>query len=269
MEAEAAAVPCAPSAAVLGSAVSILEGIEALDEDSIGKVCFGVHGCVLVEARRICWASAAGMQQRLTERLRKQRNPPLTRAQIERVVVTCRHEGTPVGQALVASGLVSEAGLRVALHCHATEAIAELARVRAVQTAFVAHASVPYDDRFAFSTSEILAGLGAQRDYLDAATARTRLARAELAARDAFAFVRDGEGSRPIVIAVRNCRTRGVRELIDAASTACGLFDVADALGHGTLHAVGEHLDGAELVAWRDDTASYVAFCDHPPEAAS
>ncbi len=251
-----------------GAVLAILEGIEGPEAHWSGTLRFGAHGVIVVEGRRICWAGARAVTMRLTDRLRRQRSPMLTRAQIETVVESCRSAGTPIGQALVASGLVSEAGLRIALQCHVTEAIAELASAHARVTALVAHVSRSYDARFAFTTSEILAQLGARSAFLDAAAARTTLTATDPATCDAFAFVRPSDGSRPRLLALQNCRQRGVRELIDAAAAACSAFDVSEAL-HGERSEVATEVgSGESIVAWREAAAHYVAFHPHEEPAA-
>jgi hypothetical protein len=253
------------SALPAGEVLEILEGIEELERHWSGTLRFGAHGVIVVEARRVCWAGARGMTLRLTDRLRQQRSPVLTRGQIEAVVESCRSTGTPIGQALVASGLVSEAGLRVALQCHVTDAIAELARAHARATALVAHVSQPYDTRSAFSTSEILTHLGARRDYLDAAAARARLAATVLSTREAFAFVRASHGSRPCLIALQNCRERRVCELVEAAVAACSAFDVSEALEEKRSHVVAELARGESITAWREEDTYYAAYAHESP----
>jgi hypothetical protein len=255
------------SGSKLGSIRSILEGIEALDPEKRGRVSFGAHGAVLVESQRICWATAAGMQRRITDMLRQQRSPPLTRSQMEDVLETCRREGIPFGQGFVGSGLVSEAGLRMALLRNAAEAIAHLALARAVQTAFVAHSSAPYDPRFSFSTVEILAELGARRDRVDAAVSRSELSGPALADRDCFAFVRPVQSSSAVIIAVRNCRQRRVRELMDAAACATSAFDVSEALAARTSSVSAELPEGEPFVAWRAGETYHLVFCEDAPSA--
>jgi hypothetical protein len=158
----------------------------------------------------------------------------------------CKQRGDPFGQALIASGLVSEAGLRVAL-----------------QTEFVSHASARYDSRFVFTTVELLAGLGARGDLVGAAAARARLGSAATAHRDGFAFAVGKDGA-PVVIAVQNCATRRVGELVEAALSA------VDASATHHAHSTFAHgKRGERAVGWCEDERHYVVFCDSDTESRS
>jgi hypothetical protein len=239
------------------SAVRILEEVESFGTPATGRLSFGEHGDVFVQAQSVCWAVARGAPRRLTDRLRRLKNPPLTRAQLEAVFQKCARESVPVGEALVSAGLVSEAALRYVLLQHVAESIVRLAEVGAVHTDFVAHAPAPYDSRFAFTTTEILAGVGAHLDSLSAATARALLSRRPFYERDAFAFLRPPGDGHPLVLAVSGCRQRRVSELVVAAEWAA---DHAQSSRRGRGRATIDIDDSRRIVAVRRGAIHYVAL---------
>src|SRR5262249_32838509 len=140
-----------------------------------GALCFGGHGIVLVEARRICWAATRNMRRRLTDILCTEGGRTVQRGAVEQVVRTCRANGRPFGESLVAASLVSETGLRAALRQHAAEAIGDLAKQRATFDAFLPHTQRGYDPRYTFSSCEIWAALAGAPDPVRAAAAEREL----------------------------------------------------------------------------------------------
>ncbi|HEX4474698.1 MAG TPA: hypothetical protein VH142_06450, partial [Polyangiaceae bacterium] len=229
---------------------------------------FSPHGTVLMKGGRICWASASSLRPRLTDRLRQQRTPPLKRAVLESVFEECKRSGEPVGQALVARGVVSEEGLRAALLGHTSEALAHLGRASAVYTDFVSHSTVRNDMRFAFTPVELLAASGARRDLLSATAARARL-ESIAPTRDAFAFLARGVDAHPAVVAVRGCSTRKIAELLEAAASVVhGARALDNEQGHlGCLLTEGPR--GQWLVSWSEDERRHVVFCDSIAECTA
>lgn len=257
-----------PSTTNTEGVVSILEQIETFGGAHAGSLHFSPHGTVLMKAGRICWASASDLRQRLTDRLRKQRTPPLKRAALESVFEECKRSGEPVGQALVARGIVSEEGLRAALLGHTSEALAYLGRAGAVYTDFVSHSTVRNDMRFAFTPVELLAASGARRDLLSATAARARL-ESVAPTRDALAFVARGVDAHPSVVAVRGCSTRKIAELLDAAAS---VVHGARAMDNGHDHLgclLTEGPRGQWLVSWSEDERRHIVFCDSIAESSA
>jgi hypothetical protein len=248
---------------MMNGALAVLEQIETFGVEDAGHLHFAPHGAVLLQAKKVCWAAANAMRHRLTDRLRKQRSPPLTRAQLETVFQTCKQSGDPFGQALIASGLVSENGLRTALFEHTADALAHLGSSGAVQTDFVAYAATRYDSRFAFTTVELLAGIGARCDLVGAAAARARLASGVTANREGFAFILT-EDTKPRVTAVRNCGSRRVGELLEAAVCA---VDASLNSGQAPVRAPTHGAAGEQIVTWAEDERRYVVFCDSEAES--
>lgn len=246
---------------LLLNALRLLDGVEALPETASGAMRFGSRGLLLIESRRVCWGVANGMSQRLTELLRRQRNPPLPRAVVEQIFRECKETGRHLGEVLLESGDVSEEGLRAALFRHTTEAVAHIARAGGRASEFVPYAGTRYDARFAFGTTEIFASLGARRDRALGVAARRHLEDALVPDAGGFAFIRDGSGSLPVVIAERAAARFGVSEVIDACQWSASAFDVAQVFEPEThlIRAAGAR--GTPLVTWRKNGIYYGAIC--------
>ena len=154
-----------PASPAINSAVQRLLGyIDDLPAGATGALSFGSHGVILLQNRKICWAMEHSMRLRLTDILRNQSTPPVSREAVEQIYRKCKTTGTPIGEALVASGLASEVGLRAALFKHNGEALVALARAGAAPDDWVTHTKPGYDQKYSFSACEMLAMLGAVDD---------------------------------------------------------------------------------------------------------
>jgi hypothetical protein len=252
---------------LLASAVDVLECVEALMPGSTGILHFEGEGVILVDGGRICWARARDMRERLTDILCQDPRRPLARALVEEAFRRGKEGGIPLGESLVASGLVSEDGLRSALARYNAEALACLAKARTQPTRFSMHGG-RYDPRFSFSTTELLAALGRPSDPARAARASQYLE--EVRVEDAFgvAFVRDAESASPAVIAVdRGCPLR-VAETLEIGSWLNGLFDVTILFDPKTALISASWSGSSGVVAWRMGDISYAAICSSRPASA-
>ncbi|MFO0687036.1 MAG: hypothetical protein U0234_33535 [Sandaracinus sp.] len=252
-----------PDADVLTGAVRVLGHVDALPLGATGVLVFGSQGSILVEAGRVCWAVASSMPHRLSDLLRHQRSPPLERRFLEDVLLTCQTERRPLGEALLASGQVSEPGLRTALFRQTVEAIAHLGRGIAEPT-FRARERAAYDARFLFSTPEIYAALGARRDRVMAITARRHLEAVATPDTTAIGFSRDDPSFPHPPLAISSGGPHRVDELRAGCSWAAGVLDLV-AVAHpdaflvvGAWHARGSAVPGLSAVAW---TALGLHFC--------
>lgn len=248
-----------PDASIMIGATDLLASVELLAPDAVGMLQYGAEGTLLVESRSICWAAAAGMKHRLSTLLRQQRSPPLDTDYIEELLVACRRSGTPLGEALLASGHISAEGLRIALFSHVVEAIARIARSGASCTGFVRHGGASYDPRFMFSTGEVLAALGARRDRAQAAAAKRGLRTALVPGSRGLAFVRDGIG--PVAIAVEGTPSLRVPEIVDMCGWASSLFDVSTVFDGDVRIAAGGGGDSSAVVTWKAGETQFVAVC--------
>ncbi|HEX4337290.1 MAG TPA: hypothetical protein VH062_15345 [Polyangiaceae bacterium] len=246
----------------------LLGAIDELPSGATGALRFGEGGVVLVESRRICWAQAKSMRLRLTDILCNQANPPIARDAIEDVVRGCRTTGHPLGESLVASGLVSETGLRSALREHTTHAVAHLARERATADAFSPHTQRGYDPRYAFTTCEILATVCGADDPPRSATAERELAGVLVTESTGAAFVRGALGSGAMLVAADPACDVPVDELVAAGNWATGLLDVAAAFEPEVRVVRVAWCSRTALVTWRKYGVDYVALCSSSAAAA-
>lgn len=259
-------IPANPG--LIAAVLRLLELIDDLPKGATGALNFGDEGMILVESKKICWAVARGMRLRLTEILRRQTTPPLTREAVEEIYRACRQSGTPIGEALVASGLVSEAGLRAALFKHNGEAIVSLAQNGALPERFVSHSKTGYDPKFAFSPCEVLAMLGARDDPARAAAAQAELGSTLVQECVGAAFVRSTASSGPLVIAVDPACGLAVGDLLQACAWVSGLFDVARTFDPEVFAARAALGDRGMLVTWRSKDVEYVGLCASRAAAA-
>lgn len=257
------------NALLLSSTVELLSQVEALPNGATGALSFGEDGLILVENRRVCWAVARDMEQRLTDILCEQKEPHLPRASMEELFRRCKQEGRMLGEALVSSGVVSEAELRAALERHTCEAIIRLAQRHVVKpTRFARHVKHGYDPRFVFTTAEILASLSGRRRLSVARAARTQLEEVLVPDASGFAFLRDLRSNRPMIIAVARGFELDVGAALEIASWATRLFDVASFVDADTYLSAATFGARMTLVAWRVDDVSYVAVCASRPASA-
>ncbi|MEM9188698.1 MAG: DUF4388 domain-containing protein, partial [Myxococcota bacterium] len=142
----------------IGDVVSLLEEVEKAAANGTDALSIDgrERGRILVERGRVCWAVSERMHRRLSEILCAY--AMMTQEVLDRVVAQCRETSTPLGEMLVASGLMSEEAFRQVLLQHTTEAIARLGAGRAV--AFEPHRHARYDARFTFSPGELMTSVG-------------------------------------------------------------------------------------------------------------
>lgn len=259
-------IPASPG--LISSVLRLLAFVDDLPKGATGVLKFGESGVILLESRKICWAVARSMRLRLTDILRNQSTPPLPREAVEEIYRRCKLDGVPIGEALVMSGLVTEAGLRAALFKHNGEAIAHLAGSGLSPDAFVTHTRTGYDPKFSFSPGEVLAMLGSLDDPARALAAQIELANTLVPDSVGVAFVRSNSASGALVIAVDRGCDLPVADLVLVCNWTAGLFDVAHTFDReaALVRATwGGHL---ALVTWRAKEVVYVALCASRAAAA-
>jgi hypothetical protein len=260
----------APDPVLLRGAVSVLARIEGLPLEAAGVLRFGRSGTVLVEERSVCWATATGMEQRLGELLRHQRNPPLDRRFLESVVDQCKSSGIPLGEALLRSGEITPAGLRSAIFRQAVEAIAHIAREHPGPPEFTPRSRSTYDARFKFAPAEIFAALGARRDHAQATVARRHLESIVTPGTAGVAFLRNGDECVPEVVAVAHAAGARVETLWESSAWALDLFELVQSVDPTAFLAAGTWRGSqasASAVAWRLPPLYFAALC--PSRAAA
>jgi hypothetical protein len=253
-------------ASLLNRTLDLLDRVETLPQDAAGALRFGAQGMLLVEARSLCWATAAGMQPRFTEILRYQHNPPLSREFLHELYRQCMDGQAPLVDALLSTGNVSEPGLRAALFRHICEAVAHISLSGARFEEFVPRA--PYRARFSFSTAEILAGLGARCDPGLALVAQRELSEMLVPDTSGWAFVRDAGKGSPVIIAVDGSFAVRGAEMLDICGWASSVFDVTAVFDNDVRIASASWFDDRCVVAWRTKNTYFAASCAGRPGAA-
>lgn len=259
-------IPANPG--LIAGVLRLLEVIDDLPSGATGALDFGSEGLVLVQNKKICWAVARTMRVRLTDILRGQTTPPLPREAVEEIYRACKANGTPIGEALVNSNLVSEAGLRAALFKHNGEAIVALAQSGALLHKFVSHSKTGYDPKYAFSPCEVLAMLGARDDPARAAAAQLELANTLVQDTYGAAFVRSSAVAGSMVIAVDRECAFAAADLLEVCNWVSGLFDVAQTFDPEVFAARASLGEKAMLVTWRLRDTGYVGLCESRAAAA-
>jgi hypothetical protein len=242
--------------------------IDELPAGATGALHFGQLGVILVESKKICWAATDAMRSRLTDILCHQHTPPLERQAVEDVYRDCKKRHQPFAAALIASGLVTETGLRSALFKHNAEAILYLARAKAFRPEFVTHARETFDPKFAFSCAEILAAIGAYDDPVRAGHAQAELEATLVAESSGAAFVRSAVSIGSLVIAVQQDVNLPAVGLVEVCNWTTGVFDVTGAFDAsiGVVRAVW--CARTAVVAWRVNEIGYVGLCRSRAAAA-
>jgi hypothetical protein len=259
-------IPAGPG--TIAAALRLFTFVDELPAGATGVLQFGEEGVILLESRKICWAVARTMRVRLTDILRNQSTPPMPREAVEDIYRQCKESGTPIGEALVKGGLVSEAGLRSALFKHNGEAIVQLAQSGAVPDGFVAHARTGYDPKYSFSPGEILAMLGSKDDPARATAAQLELTETLVPDSTGAAFARTNAGAGAAVIAVDRACDVPVNDLVAVCNWTAGLFDVAQTFDSDACVARANWGSRTALVAWRGSNVGYVGLCSSRAAAA-
>jgi hypothetical protein len=259
-------IPANPG--LIAAVMRVLSFVDDLPPGATGVLRFGDQGLVLLQARKVCWAVARTMRVRLTDIIRNQSTPPLPREAVEAIYRRCRENNTPIGEALVASGLASEAGLRAALFKHNQEAIVALARGGLAPDAFTSHSKTGYDPKFSFSSCEVLAMLGSADDPASATAAQHELGDVLVPDSTGVAFTRSSAASGVMLIAVDRACDVPVRDLLELCSWVAGLFDVARTFDPGVLVARVAWGPRISLVSWRVKDVDYVGLCSSRAAAA-
>jgi hypothetical protein len=247
-------------------ALDVLEQVEALPEGSTGGLVFGAHGTVLVEEGRVCWATATGMRTRLTDLICGQSKEPVERSLVEAVYRRCQQTRTPLGEALVASRLVTPEGLHGALLQHTSEALMQIGASRS-SAAWVPHRAARYDARYTFSPAELLVRSGAMAHPELATAAGAQLAHALAIEGAGVAFGRPPGWAVPMPVAEVRTAQLSLSELRALGRWAVDTLDICSAVAPGALVGATRE-DGQAIVAWPSGPSVLVALCDGPSALA-
>jgi hypothetical protein len=247
--------------------VRLLRGIDALPRGASGALSFTAfdshQGTILVEDRRVCWAVASDMEHRLTGLLRAQRETPLSLDDFERVYQECHHKQMPLGETLVARGLVSSDGLKSALRQHTAEAIGRISAAAPLNLTWTSNRTKRYDAEFTFTPSELLCCIGALGLEFEAEQAEVKLREVTPERSIGLAFLAGERHTLPLAqISAESWSCQSLLDLGDWARGALGN-------GHGEESVLGSDALGSLKRAWRSGDTVFVRFTgDREPEAS-
>lgn len=208
----------------------LFRGIDQLPPGATGALVFtgasAPQGTVLVEDNRVCWAAASNMDNRLTDLLRFQSNPPLPAETFEEVFEACRLEGKPLGETLLKRGLVTTDGLWRGLRQHTAEAIAHLSSVEKIAPVWSSNRKRRYDARFTFCTAELVTTIASFGKELEAREAERRLAEVTPAGAVGLAYLVEADHDLPLAhVAAEEWHARSLAELGSWARSALAAVD--------------------------------------------
>ncbi len=250
---------------VARDAFDVLETVEHLPADATGELVLereGVPcGVVLVEKGRVCWAAARGLAQRLSDLLRAQTRPQLSKSEMEALFHHGREQHKPLGELLVESGLMAPDALLCSLRRHTAESLIEIGKT-SVLARWSKRPAGTYEPRFTFTPFELALCVGALLDGRDPRATGDSLAEHGISWGAAFAR-RD---SATLPIAATGVRTVSVlRRLAADAATS---MDVATMIDDTTSFVFASGAHGGGLMTWRDGSLLIVGKIENRPHLA-
>jgi len=242
-------------------AVEVLHVLERMPSGASGALVREqadgtMAGALLVEHGRVCWAMSRRYRIRLTDLLVAEQGT-LCAAQLDEVVALCHRERMPLGETLIARGLVSLPVLHRVLLRHTCEALDCLVRDDASPWAWVEHSGYGYHPMLTFSATEVLAGVRAIANPPLAARALERLRAVVRADQRGFAIERASGAKLPL--AQLGCDGVDLALLADLAAQAHEVMAVATAV---ELDAAITELDGFACASWIEDNVLFVLLCN-------
>lgn len=247
----------------------LLEFVEELPEDAVGEVVFhdesSQRGVVFVENNRICWAAARGLARRLVDLLRARADLDACPETLEQIFVKCKAQGTPFGEALLESGLVSPARLRDALRMHTAESIVAMMRTES-STFWNPRGRGGYNARYTFATGEIIAQVSAGLNPRLAASAEETLRKVVEDGDWGAAFLRSHHLAEPVPLASVGAIEVSSKVFLGIGKWAIDELDLAVALTRdpraspsGRSPLVASMTSSRRYaVGWSDDVVVYV-----------
>ncbi|MBK6513972.1 MAG: hypothetical protein IPG04_07550 [Polyangiaceae bacterium] len=213
------------------------------------------EGSVFIEAGRICWVAATGLDRRLAHLLRE-RCHALSSETLEDVRQWCVNHQVPFGEALVNSGMLTERELRNALEQHSVESLLVLSTEPVETLRWVARSARNYDAKFTFSPIALL-NSASIRDYPDAHhKASAHLARVLRGGGSGAAFIQAGEDVR--CVAVHEVAW-AIDDLLEIGRRACTAHGLAEIVMNGARALIVAQPTGGAVTVWRRESIVYVA----------
>jgi hypothetical protein len=211
---------------------------------------------LLVERGRVCWAMSQRYPLHLTDILAEEQDK-LSLDQLNELFAMCRRDRMPLGETLVARGLISLPVLHRALLRHTCEALDYLVRDDALPWAWIAHAGYGYSPFLTFSPAEVITGIRAIANPVLAAGARARLA--ELVRPGQLGFAIERRPGARLPLAQVGCEGVDLNLLSDLAAQADEVTAVAATV---SVEVALTELDGFACASWTEGDVLFVLLCD-------
>jgi hypothetical protein len=247
----------------LGTIIELLERVEELPERATGTLVISgggsPGGAIVVADRQICWVAAQGLGRRLSDLLRAQATRPIATDELEEIVAQCRATGEPLGQALLARGLITEPALVRAIKRHSTESLIAVGRGSPEITWVPRDGGAP--PRHQIPTASLLAEVGATARWGGHAPSLGWMT--ELHARGAaFATPPGGPAAQLTPVAEVGMARFGARGLLELGSYGAASIDALRAVDPEVACAFFDDELGHRCVGWRRGVLLHVAVCD-------
>lgn len=250
-----------------GTLVETLLRIEELAPTESGLLSFGSApiGGIFVERGRVCWVAACGLERRLCDLLRSYAS--IDPSELERVSERCRSQGVPLGQTLVAEGLLRPSELEGALRHHSAECLLDLCR-SGYGTSWASHAGRGYAPRFTYRAAELLLDSVALVYPALQQAALGELTRFSGPARRCVAFVLDPAaeassslGSLDAPLPIAEAGNVDVREMLALGRAISAVPRASRELGTAPSFALSTTSDGSTVLSWWHEALLFAIDC--------
>jgi hypothetical protein len=233
--------------------------IEKLSATDSGLLSFGAaagNGGIFVDAGRICWAAAPGLQRRLRDLL--QHRAHLRDVDLDAVYERCRAEGRQLGQTLVAEGLIEAPDLEAVLRRHSAESLVALCRAEA-PTVWSSRSGAGYAPQFTFRPIDVLLDVVALIWPDAQATSQAELAAFAAPGRHGAAFLLAGEAAAVPLTRVGDGSVQALRTL---GRWAMSLPVATGELGASPRFSLAATAGGETIAVWWRGPLLYAVVCE-------
>lgn len=212
-------------------------------------------GAVLVENGRVCWAVCNDCSRRLSNILVEQA-PNLTTSLLAELVAECRRDQVPLGETLLARGLISQEVLRCALLLHTCLSLDHLMRAESASWSWTPHSKQSYSPMLTFSAVEVLVGMSHASDPAASELALSVLREATAPGFVALTLRRVPGGRIPIAqLGAENLELARLLALAQQADEMLAIASIAD------LQVAVLELEDLSFVVWGQGDVRHVLLC--------
>lgn len=260
---EAAATSCRndrPLRAGESTAVMARRVLERAESGGSGALVLrredgSVVGAVLVERGRVCWAVCNDCSRRLSDILIEQA-PSLTAGLLTELVAECRRDQVPLGETLLARGLISQEVLRRAILLHTCLSLDHLMRADAASWSWTPHSKQGYAPMLTFSAVEVLVGMSQASDPAASELAQEVLREASAPRLIALTLRRVPGGRIPIAqLGGENLELGRLLALAQQADEMLAIATIAD------LQVAVLELEDLSFVVWGQGDFRHLLLC--------